>query len=386
MIPYLVCFTMTPLFTYFSEKSIKAKKYYRAIIYAIIAILIPSIIAGVRHMSVGVDGEVYVRPYFNLFKTFTLKDVILRSSNYNLEPLFGILLYICGFFSNNPNIVLFIIQILITTVLYWTAYRNRNEMSMTIFMLVYSLVFFAKSLNIMRQSISLAFFILSLSYLKEGNLKNTFISFFIAMLFHTSIIILSILYMLYFLNKKNNSTVIKITFLLAILFFIIIFSMFLNEIISFLVNIEILPERYYMYSQQIESVDFNFSWLMYNFLLLCISFYISSIESRDSKINAMNFTMFESTFIAFLFLIIMLFVGNSGEIYRISYSFLIVGIMELFPQIYRCLKNDNTNYIMGTFIMALILSAFFYLSFVFVRQAKIYPFRFQETIIKEEVL
>ena len=378
MLPYIIVFIFTPLNTYLAEKYFKKNKKSIAIFFCIIAILIPSIIAGIRHISVGVDGEVYIEPYFNTYKSFSIFDVITQSSSFNLEILFGFILYLGSQISSNPNIVFFIIQLIITIVLFITAFKTRKKLNMTMFMTVFALVIFAKGLNIMRQTIGISFFILSLYYMFNDKRIKTITFFLIGLLFHSSVAILGIIYLLYYINKKTKNNKQRIIQIVLISSITMILAMNINRIILALAQNGIIPARYYNYIQNVEAVDFNFSWLMYNGLLMCLAFLIYKKTShKNSHLeNVQNFTLFESTFIGILLLISMLLIGNSGEIYRFSYSFMVIGIIYLFPQFYLALKKDKLNFFLGYILMYIILFMFFYLSFIFIKQAKIYPFIF----------
>ena len=65
MIPYIVCFSIVILETYFSEKMFKEDKKELGYFFGILIILTLSIFAGMRDLTIGTDVLGYVAKDFN---------------------------------------------------------------------------------------------------------------------------------------------------------------------------------------------------------------------------------------------------------------------------------------------------------------------------------
>ena len=59
---YLFCFIWTPLFVYIAEKQAKIGNKKNCCMFMFFAILIPSLVAGLRSLDVGRDIGTYITP------------------------------------------------------------------------------------------------------------------------------------------------------------------------------------------------------------------------------------------------------------------------------------------------------------------------------------
>lgn len=216
-------------------------------IFSLFAILLPCLLAGMRSLSIGTDVEVYVT---------TLYDAALESANIkeffggeyyhagtlrqvaDMDIAFALLVYLTTIITGNLQIVLFLIAALIIIPLYYGLYRIKN-IPIWIGMMTFYLLFYAESLNMMRQFIAISFIFLGTTYLFENNIKKFMGCAIVAIFFHISAIISIGIFLVYiilsidkeFITKKG--LVIKIDET-KIIFFIITFStlvVFNNEIL-----------------------------------------------------------------------------------------------------------------------------------------------------------
>lgn len=163
-------------------------------IWAIAAILLLALLAGLRADSVGVDVTVYPGPFLQSAAGYTsfldfLGDPALQPIH---EPLHALVVWLCSRVTVEKGLLLFFYQLLTVSPVYWALYQLRDRMPISIGMAVYMLFFYNNSLNMMRQSVSCAFLLLAFSYLltREGRPSwKTFVFALVAVLFHRSGII-----------------------------------------------------------------------------------------------------------------------------------------------------------------------------------------------------
>ena len=79
---FLICLILTPILTYIAQlffKTNEKKKRLLGIFFSILAILVPSIIAGARNLDVGRDIGMYVTPAINSAKNNTFNNYMANS-------------------------------------------------------------------------------------------------------------------------------------------------------------------------------------------------------------------------------------------------------------------------------------------------------------------
>lgn len=375
MIPYLVCFIVTPLFTYLAEKKFKEERKRIGIFFSLLAILIPSIIAGIRDLSVGVDAQIYVEPVLREIKGMSL---IVAFERYSLEKGYILLIYIISFITQNPNIALFIIHLMITTIIFVTAYKCRNKISMTIFMTVYILYMYTKSLNLIRQSLAIAIFICSLVYLFEKRYRKTLILFIIALTFHSSVIFLTIIYILFFINNLRIKYNIKILIFILLIVITFIFAINMQSIMKFFtVELKILPDTYYGYFSNITTENNNYVDFVIKMILMIIASIIVVNDKNKEKLS-INITLLECITLGLIFTVSMFWIGQLGEIYRIAFSFVLIGTIYIFSNIFNIVKDDLFNKLSSYGIIVVVLLLQWIIYYVINGEASLYPYIFMK--------
>lgn len=373
MLPYLACFILTPLATYIAERGFKEKRKKKAILFSLIAILFPAIIAALRDLSVGVDAEVYVAPVLEQIKGMTLMHAF---KTYSLEKGYILLVYLISFITKNPNVLLFYIHFVITLFIYLSAYKCRNKFNMTIFMTVYILFMYTKSLNLIRQSIAIALFIYSLACLFNKNYLETCIVFLVAVSFHSSIILCGIIYIIYIINNLKIKYNIKILIFISIIIITFVFTINMQSIIKWLIyGLKILPQKYYNYFSNITSMDNNYVDFVIKIVLMIISFVIVKYDKRKENLS-INIVLLESVVLGVIFTLIMFFIGQLGEIYRIAYSFISIGIIYIFSDAFNVVKDNLLNKVIGYGMIVSILILQWIIYYVINGEASLYPYIF----------
>ena len=167
---YIICFLISSLFFWLSEKQKK-----NTVFFASIAIFIPCFLAGIRADSVGTDVSVYLEPMIlnaksaQNFQSYLLSSWqqgwVVRGVN-DIEIGFSFLVYSIIKLFNSRHVLQFVIQAL-TIIPIYIGLVKRKEKNLWIGMLVYFCFFYNISLNIMRQAIAMAFVFCAFQYLME---------------------------------------------------------------------------------------------------------------------------------------------------------------------------------------------------------------------------
>lgn len=216
MIIYLICFALSCSSFYLSCKS---KNKVVTVMFEILGILIPCILAGCRDLSVGTDIKVYLK---NIFDASLSTDSWNEYLNYgwfngwkivyvkDYEIAFIGVVYIISKTFLNIHVVMFFIEILMILPIYAGVKKvfKNNGSAIAFSMLVYYLSMFNSGLNIMRQYIAISFLFLSVICLINKKNIKCYIYIIISILFHKSSLIGILILILY--NIMNSSIKFKI--------------------------------------------------------------------------------------------------------------------------------------------------------------------------------
>lgn len=219
MIQYIISFLLSCAFLFQAQK--QNKKWN---IWAIIGLLIPTLLASLRNENVGTDTGMYLYIYENI-KEWTLTDFIsTKVANVEIFYFFVSLIgeQITGF-----STLLFIFQALNVFFLYETSYRLKNYLSIALVFFLYYIFLYSYSLNIMRQ-ITAVMYILWLShYLIRGKQTIFIAGTFIGMLIHSTAILGGIIawicYKVYSAPERNRKEYLLIS-IVSIVFLSLVFS------------------------------------------------------------------------------------------------------------------------------------------------------------------
>ena len=198
-------------------------KYKKIYVYFICILL--TLIAGLRHYTVGSDTFMYYR-YFNNALTYGTKAFSMTG----VEQAYILLNYLFVQFSSSFNLFLIIISgyINFTIGKYIIEHSNKTMLSLLLFVLCR---FFFSEMNIIRQMLSIAIIINGLKHVKKREFVWYLLYVIIACLIHKSAFISIILYFLYDYDFKAIK---KIRWCVIIIGLFIFLGPFLEKITSVL--------------------------------------------------------------------------------------------------------------------------------------------------------
>lgn len=213
MFIYTLNLLISTILNYVSRK-IKNQKI--AFFFSALAILIVSVVAGIRY-GVGTDFFEYV-VWFNIY---SYGSISLTDSNIG----FTIMIKIIQLFTDNSQWLFFICAIIINAGMMNFIKKNTDLYDLGFFLFI-TLYLYYSSLNIMRQWISIVIFLYALKYAFDKKLTKYVLTVLLSASFHSSAFLMLPLYFLLDLkvNIKNMLIVITSTFIVGIQFERIIFS------------------------------------------------------------------------------------------------------------------------------------------------------------------
>jgi len=153
-----------------------------------------------------VNTRVYLMPVYEAAKRSHSIGEYLNSSFHaftwttdyvkDMEPLFPLLVLIVTKITGSLYCVQTILELCVILPLYVAVRKDKNT-SLGMAMFVFCMAFYNPSMNMMRQSIAMSLGVLGFEYWKNAEKKNAFICVIIAFLFHTSSLLILLIYLLY---------------------------------------------------------------------------------------------------------------------------------------------------------------------------------------------
>ncbi len=215
MLVYLLSFLVSLSLIGFTEK--KHKTVF--LTASVMAVLIPCMVAALRADSVGTDIEVYVRPMFENARSAGGFSQYWNSCwfsdwhyKYVYEHEFGFsaLLYVLTRLTGSMGCVLFFIQAFTIVPIFTALALGRKNAPVWPGMLVYYLLYYNSTLNMMRQWMAMGILLLAFQLLLRKKYLGCLVLFCIAFLFHySSLIFLPIVAVWWFLNRFKKQTLVQ---------------------------------------------------------------------------------------------------------------------------------------------------------------------------------
>jgi hypothetical protein len=311
---------------------IEFKKNKKAgIIFLILSLLVVCFIAGVRNTSIGTDTNGYVANIFNLYSHAKYNFFEVQEKT-GIEPLFSMLMLISSF-SNDIKVCLFFIELACALPIYLFAYREKKKYSFAFIIFIFLTTMYAKSFNLIRQSIAISIVIYSVSFFKSGQYKQTILLYITAILFHYSAIICCLIYFILYVtnNLENNKSRILLLFIMFV--FLVGISIGIDKILMLIPNkyTYYLNSKYAINSISLLSIVKKAFWI---FL-----FIFPVIQNKKNKKNYSNELSYCILLIVdFILYLTSMKVGTFG---RIGNYFLYVAYFYMIPNISKVFKQKN---------------------------------------------
>lgn len=303
MIQYIIFFLLSCTFLFQAQK--QNKKWN---IWAIIGLLIPTLLASLRNENVGTDTGMYLYIY-NSIKDWTITDfTTTKAANVELFYYFTSIIskQLTGFSS-----LLFIFQALNVYFLYSTSYRLKKHLSISLVFFLYYIFLYSYSLNIMRQITAVMYIVWLSKYLIEGKCKIYIIGSILGIFIHSTAILGGFfVWICYKVYSASSNKRLKY-FIFACAGIILLYFIF-SKISSLLTLIDVGEYARYGNYLTNESSYIGKSDLLIRFIFLILIIYISSKKLLSKKQKY--------SFIVLLFLeIILIICGKySPVIFRLS--------------------------------------------------------------------
>lgn len=373
MFIYLFVFFISLLFTLFCEKT-KLKPC--RILFAIIAILAPALLAGFRNYGVGTDtGSFYFKVTYN--EVFEYKDCGLWSflkatigGEFTQEPFYCILNYIGLQLGAGENYVYFVVSLFTITFVFNAIYLYKEKASMTFMMFLFLFLYYNMSLNIIRQSLAIALSLNVYLYLEKKQWIKSLLFLGLLFLSHTTAIVF-LLFLLLYVAKKIK---VKRYLIIALIAVVPISMIMLNELILIAIDFGIVPERFvaYMVGEADTDLSISKSMVAYGWFAFGAIFVYGYPLLKDRNISKEIVFVFD---VKLLSNFLILAGAVSIWAFRMAYYFSVFDILFL-PRVVRAVSCKNR--LKGR-ILAILISGitifYWYWSIIHNNENETYPYK-----------
>lgn len=321
---------------YIKKESNKWKLY----IFLFISLLIPSIIAGIRY-NVGTDYQ----SYYWLFE-LTRNSSFLKILNAGTEPLFLTIVKLSSYVLNNQYIYFFIF--FLTIFIIYLSVREFDEINWGYSLMLWFLIAFSPTLNIMRQMLAASIVLYAIVNLYNNKLARYFIIMLIALLVHNIAAIGLIAFFLQSKNKYINGLQIC---LMLLLFITVPFS---NFYISYIVE-AFGGQRFEIYTSIIENFSLSPALRVLP-ILIPILLFRKSINKNFINANLfVNLKLFELFF--------RLFFSSINYGFRIAYFFNLIDVI-LVSMMFFSIKKKYERTALLVFVFIFYIFTFYFNTFI----------------------
>lgn len=260
--------------------------------FLFLAILIPSVLAGLRDDTVGADLGGYGVPVWDW--AVSSKEYFEESDEMPLiEKGYLAINYFISRFTQDFNMYLFFHQLIVMTLITTFAYNLKNVYPKLTWVIVlcYFLYFYNEGLSMMRMTIALALSLWAF-YLMERKRYVLFISLFVIIqLCHNSALFIWFVPLLFYSQKKLNNN--KLLYILVAIMTAAIYVFFSDFLSNALVS-GVLAEKYENYMDQEDQashkIDLVFILVLYLYLIYAKKKY--NVTVYCDKIMALLFLSF----------------------------------------------------------------------------------------------
>lgn len=273
------------LCAYVAEKTIKKNKYI-SLLFLLFVIVANTIIIGLRDFGVGTDTLIYIDSYFLEGGRTTFKNIIFESYE-ERDKGFLMLAYISTMVSTNSQALLVVCELFIISFIIFGMYNLKKVLNynMTIFMLLFCLLYQRESCNLMRQYCAMSLLFFGFSQLLSKRYFVYILTQILAYSFHTSSVIFLMIPVFYFFSNIQNQ--IKYYYAIAVFIGIVAILLFFYYFLAIIGDLNILKEEYasrYDENSNLYSYSGLSIRLLPYFILLVLIYFVSRHNTISNEI------------------------------------------------------------------------------------------------------
>lgn len=248
---YFIVFSLSVMFVTMSEW---CRKYSNAgkWVFACIAVVVLSFLNWIRDYSIGTDVLYYGNTVFlHAVASSSLPGFFdaCRSIGAS-EPGYVLLNYLVSRFTSSPHVFYLILGLMTNGIAYAAVCQFRRQASVVLSWVTYLLMFYATTLNALRQSPAILLVLLMFAFACQRRYRAAVISLLLAVSFHYSAIVGVVLFVFVvgvdrlFLRAAKDELLLRQALFILVAFALVVF---MPQIIELLSKTSLIPAKYIQY-------------------------------------------------------------------------------------------------------------------------------------------
>lgn len=359
---YLTCFAVSGIFIFWAEKG----KGNQRIACLVIGIMIPAVLAGMRSSYVGTDVLLYARQVFaSAIGSSSLSWMGRWNSIYGVEYGYLLLNYIISLFTENIAWQFFAVELFILIFIYkGFSYIKRNvsdRLSIAGMFMIYYLLFYNESLNLMRQSMAVAVTIYGFRYVHQRKLLKYLLIIALAMQFHITSLLAVIIYPIYVMVFARRKYSLK--YFLAVVS--IIGTPLIGRAAEMIIYTGVFGDKFFKYFNNGINMAYSFNQLIIRIPFIILIWYMASVKRSNRPYY--NFMII----VLLLDLVFAELRGIDVTLYRLSLYFSIFKC-AIYPEIARAFCRKYIRFVKAVIWGSLLL--LWYYQIVYMNNGQTYPY------------
>lgn len=281
MLMYLAAFAVSIGLAACGEGLYQKKNQKGGVACLVLAVLVAALLAGLRDVSVGTDSVVYEEWFRYAWNMDGWGDYLFKAYA-KTEPFFMSLIYLASWLGSAVQGAYFLIGLCTYGFAMVAITLLREKISIPLAWASYLFLFFGYSLNAMRQSLAMTALLLAVSLLMRKNYIGYVVFTVLALLSHsTSILLSAAILVIYLILKKWDIWQVKTALLGCTAAAVLLYE----PLFYALNRIGVLPERFSSYIEEISGVHLSLNPILVRlpFLLLAVVFYREFARKSENK-------------------------------------------------------------------------------------------------------
>ncbi|MBR0249467.1 MAG: EpsG family protein [Synergistaceae bacterium] len=364
---YIVVFMSSIFFAWLAERS---KDKCIIILCSVISILIPSLLGGLRHYTVGADSAGYGIAISNLaMKTSSFLGFL---ENSNVEPGCRVIFYYGTRLFDSYSGAFFFFELITMTCFYIGAYRHKKIVPLTLTMLVFYFILYCRTYNEIRQSIAAAIIFMGLNYLESKKYLKFLLHVVVGITFHYSALITVFLFLCFHAITASKIYSENNIFKFISVFGTIILLLFAFQIMNVIVSGISFMNKYAGYLDRINlgynAVRKPLIVLYFGELLMFIFYHKGAIKVLTGSNGELNVNFYEFSIIFCLSYLIGVAFFDRLIFYTDFANILVIAALPFF------VKEKNLRFLVF-FAVLITVFVFWYYKFLYLNTFGVWPYR-----------
>lgn len=364
---YICCFFLSVLFIKIgSIKENQNKKISAGLCFAA-GLLVTAILAGLRDYSIGTDVRGYGNVWFQ--RAVSSKDAygyLKWGTSSQVGIVYMLLNYTVSRFTDNAHWFYFVLALLINYLVFRGIYSCKDEIDISLAMLVFYFLFYNNTLNLLRQSLAIAIIISGFKFVKRKQFIKYFICVTVAFLTHSTAFVGIAVYFLYHSYKMKYSKLIRLGISAGLLGV----ALFYQSILNIAIKLGFLGTRYSFYV-----LDYESGGRLIRIFLFCLPWIIYFFIVYKKAYSHDGYAQFWILILTCSSMMTLIMFSNSAAL-RIAYFFdyFFILMIPWIAERYRIKEKQHRNINLTFILITIYLLVYWWIVYVYQNHGETVPF------------